>query len=75
MVAAGDVLTGNGGAIRLVPDPRRRLPGRGAHVHPVPACLDRAQRRRSFGRALRLTAPVDVEAVRAYLAQREGERG
>ncbi len=40
----------------LVPDPRRRLPGRGASVHPTPECLHAAVRRRAFPRALRLPA-------------------
>jgi predicted RNA-binding protein YlxR (DUF448 family) len=39
---------------RLVHDARRRLGGRGAWLHPGGACLARAQKRRAFGRALRL---------------------
>ncbi|WP_330164986.1 YlxR family protein [Catellatospora vulcania] len=42
----------------LRPDPRRRLTGRGAHVHPTAACLELALRRRAFGRALRITTGV-----------------
>jgi len=38
----------------VVPDPARRRPGRGAHLHPDPACLALAERRRAFGRALRV---------------------
>jgi predicted RNA-binding protein YlxR (DUF448 family) len=45
---------------RAVPDPARRRPGRGAHVHPDPACLALAERRRAFGRALRLTGVFDT---------------
>jgi predicted RNA-binding protein YlxR (DUF448 family) len=57
----------------LVPDPRGRLPGRGAHLHPDPECLDLAERRRAFGRALRLGGPVDLTEVRRYLeAHAEG---
>jgi predicted RNA-binding protein YlxR (DUF448 family) len=58
----------------LVPDPRARLAGRGAWVHPDPACLDLAVRRRAFARALRsdVTAP-DVTAVRAEIDRRTGE--
>ena len=41
--------------LRLEPDPRRRLPGRGASLHLDPGCLDLAERRRAFGRALRVT--------------------
>jgi uncharacterized protein len=51
----------------LVPDPRRRLPGRGASVHPDPACLDLADRRRAFSRALRVAGPLDSTAVRDHV--------
>lgn len=44
----------------VVPDPARRAPGRGAHLHPVPACLVLAERRRAFGRALRVTGVMDI---------------
>ena len=66
--AAGELLrvVAAGGA--LVPDPTRRLPGRGAHVHPVVACLDLAEKRRAFPRALRVPAPLDTSAVRAHVA-------
>ena len=53
----------------LVADPRRRLPGRGASVHPDPTCVDLADQRRAFPRALRLTGPLDVTPVRQHLAQ------
>lgn len=55
------------GSARLVPDPRHRLPGRGAWLHPDAACLKVAVRKRAFGRALRTQAPVDVTDVAAYL--------
>ena len=55
----------------LVPDPRRRLPGRGASLHPTPECLHAAERRRTFPRALRLpgggSAPVEVGPLRAHV--------
>ena len=51
----------------LVPDPRGRLPGRGAHLHPDLDCLAFATRRRAFGRALRLDRAPDTAAVAAYL--------
>ncbi|MEU7817447.1 YlxR family protein [Pseudonocardia sp. NPDC049154] len=51
----------------LVPDPRGRLPGRGAWVHPATGCLDRAERRSAFPRALRVPGPLPVTAVRSYL--------
>ncbi|WP_232211832.1 YlxR family protein [Saccharomonospora halophila] len=37
----------------VVVDERRRLPGRGAWLHPDRGCLGRAERRRAFPRALR----------------------
>jgi uncharacterized protein len=52
---------------RLVPDPARRLPGRGAHLHPDSACLAQAERRRAFPRALRVPAPLDTAAVHALV--------
>jgi len=52
----------------LRPDPRHRLPGRGAWLHPTPECLDQAVRRRAFGRALRVRAAVDTGAVTDWVA-------
>ncbi|MCI2420324.1 YlxR family protein [Saccharopolyspora sp. K220] len=51
-----------------VPDPRRRQPGRGAWLHPAPACLRLAERRRAFPRALRVPGPVDTSAVWDHLS-------
>jgi predicted RNA-binding protein YlxR (DUF448 family) len=57
------------GEFRVEPDPSRTRPGRGAHLHLDQACLALAQRRRAFGRALRVTGVVDTgelaEAVTA----------
>lgn len=39
---------------RLALDPRRRLPGRGAYVHRQVACVQRATKRGSVFRALRV---------------------
>ncbi len=52
----------------LTPDPDRRLPGRGASVHPDPRCVDLADKRRAFPRALRLAGPLDVTPVREHVA-------
>jgi predicted RNA-binding protein YlxR (DUF448 family) len=51
----------------LVPDPRRRLPGRGASVHPTPECLHAAERRRAFARALRSGAPLEAGPLRDHV--------
>ncbi|WP_218617250.1 YlxR family protein [Cryptosporangium aurantiacum] len=56
-----------------VPDPARRLPGRGAWLHPDPACFVLAERRRAFGRALRVPGVPDAEEVREYLTRLENE--
>ena len=45
----------------------RRMPGRGAWLHPDPHCLELAERRRAFGRALRVPGLLDVTAVRRQL--------
>lgn len=60
-------VTDDPGAPRVVPDPRHRLPGRGAWLHPDTDCLERAVRRRAFVRALRLQAGASLDAVTAYL--------
>ena len=52
---------------RVVADPRLRLPGRGAWLHPTPECLDLAVRRKAFGRALRVKAFLDVSALSEYV--------
>ncbi|MEU4426202.1 YlxR family protein [Actinoplanes sp. NPDC024001] len=61
------VAAGSGGDLRLLPDPGRRLPGRGAHLHPDPACLAQAERRRAFGRALRLTGVADTGLLAEHI--------
>lgn len=55
----------------IEPDEGRRGQGRGAYVHPDPACLQTATARRAFGRALRLPAgsQPDAHAVQEWLAQ------
>ena len=54
----------------MVPDPSRSRPGRGAHLHLDPACLALAERRRAFGRALRLDASgIETGEVRDYVRE------
>ncbi|WP_410634187.1 YlxR family protein [Amycolatopsis sp. cmx-4-83] len=52
---------------RVVVDERRRLPGRGAWLHPDPDCLAKAERRRAFPRALRATGALDAREVREHV--------
>ncbi|SOD74169.1 hypothetical protein SAMN05892883_3350 [Jatrophihabitans sp. GAS493] len=51
----------------VVVDPRHRLPGRGAWVHPTAECVALADRRRAFGRALRLSGIIDSRSVNEYV--------
>ncbi|WP_307862764.1 YlxR family protein [Pseudonocardia parietis] len=57
---------------RVVPDPRRRLPGRGAWLHPVTGCLDKAERRSALARALRLRSKPEAGAVRRWMQDQQG---
>ena len=56
-----------GEVLLLKADPSRRLPGRGAHLHPDPACFALAERRRAFGRALRLTGVPDTGSLAEHI--------
>lgn len=51
----------------LVPDQHRRMPGRGAWIHPARDCLAAAERRRSWTRALRAAGPVDTTGLDLYV--------
>ena len=52
----------------IVPDPQARQPGRGAYLHPSLACLELAQRRRVFPRALRVQGSLDATPLASYLS-------
>jgi len=52
----------------IVPDPQARQPGRGAYLHPSRACLELAQRRRVFPRALRVQGSLDATPLASYLS-------
>src|SRR2546421_13106432 len=52
LVAAGDTIQ---------PDPRARLPGRGAHLHPSLACPGLARPRRTFPPALLAAGPLRLQ--------------
>ncbi len=61
------VLVPDGDAFVADVDPERSRPGRGAWVHPDLRCLDLAERRRAFPRALRVAGPLDTARVRDAL--------
>lgn len=64
------------GRLAVVPDPAGTAPGRGAHLHPTPACLDLAVRRKAFGRALRVTGGpgLSLTMLTEHLDARSGTR-
>lgn len=51
----------------ILPDPHRKLPGRGAWIQPTVQALEQAEQRKAFQRAFRVSTPVDTGQVRAYL--------
>src|SRR5690606_5457419 len=53
---------------RLLPDPRRRLPGRGVSVHPTRECVRRAVERGGFARAIGGKLALDVDGLCAMAA-------
>jgi ribosomal protein L7Ae-like RNA K-turn-binding protein len=64
--------------VRIIASPQGELgvdrylkaPGRGAHLCYDPACLEKAARRKAFGRAFREPlAPVDPEVLRQQIIQ------
>ena len=54
----------------VLPDEGHREQGRGAYLHPTAACLEQAERRRAFPRALRAAGGLDITRLRAHLATR-----
>jgi predicted RNA-binding protein YlxR (DUF448 family) len=67
------VVVGDRGAGReVVPDPAGRAPGRGAHLHPTPECLELAVRRRAFPRALRSEPGLATTAVEEFVRTTAG---
>jgi uncharacterized protein len=67
VVVAPDAV-GSAQPIPVVPDPRQRAPGRGAWLHQDLECVELAERRRAFARALRASGSVDPTPVREYIA-------
>lgn len=59
---------------RLLPDPRRRLPGRGVSVHPTRECVRRAVERGGFARAIGGKLSLDTDALCAMSAAQYARR-
>ncbi|RAV33395.1 YlxR family protein [Corynebacterium heidelbergense] len=69
------VQVGSDGARTIVPDPQRKLPGRGAWLTPTMEAYALAEKRRALPRALRVPVGTSTDAVGQYIAalQRPGE--
>lgn len=52
---------------RIIPDPRRMMPGRGAWITPDLETLELAEKRRAIQRALKVPVDTDTSEVHAYL--------
>ena len=48
-------------------DESATLPGRGAWLHPTLACVEKAEKRRAFHRALRTSASIDITPLKNRL--------
>jgi len=55
----------------LTPDPQSKLAGRGARLHLSSSCLKLAIERKAFGRALRTTGELRVDAVSEFVEEAE----
>ncbi len=58
-----------GSGPEVVPDPNGHAPGRGAHLHPTPDCLELALRRRAFPKALRVPAGLGSKRLEAHVQE------
>ena len=63
------VVDDRGAGREVVPDPKGRAPGRGAHLHPTLDCLQLAVRRRAFARALRTEPGLSTARVEDHVRQ------
>ncbi len=61
-------------APRLVPDVRRRLPGRGVSVHPTRACIAKALKQGGFARAIKGRPGVELDALCAMIVTQYDRR-
>ncbi|MDO5029261.1 MAG: YlxR family protein [Corynebacterium sp.] len=56
------------GSVAVVPDPYRKMQGRGAWITPTLDAWETANRRRAFGRALKVSTQVDAFPVKQFIA-------
>lgn len=61
----------HGDGIAIIPDPQACLPGRGAWILPSMQAFQLAERKRAFGRALRVSGQLDLNPLRDYLSDLE----
>jgi len=54
-------------AVRVLPDPERRRPGRGCWITATVEAYETAVQRRAFSRALHVPAEADTQPVREYI--------
>lgn len=50
----------------VVADPSATFPGRGAWVHPTAECIEASIKRKTFGRAFRLSVSIHTAGLLAY---------
>ncbi|WP_295643245.1 YlxR family protein [uncultured Corynebacterium sp.] len=55
--------------VKIMPDPRHRMGGRGAWIQPTVEAFEVAHTRRAFARALKVSKAkaIDVDPVRTYI--------
>ncbi len=58
----------------VLPDPDRRLGGRGAYIHASVECLEQARRKKAAQRALRVGGELDWSQVRTVVELHAGTR-
>lgn len=58
---------------RIIADPTRSLPGRGAWITPTRQAVEQAMKRKAFGRALRANGITDVSHVCEYVESLDGD--
>lgn len=55
------------GSVVIVADPHRRMQGRGAWITPTLQAWETADKRRAFGRALKVSTEVDAFPVKQFI--------